>query len=42
MSYVRFQALLRRLVPPTTRAVLDKKRHWLVPVKETLERVLLR
>ncbi len=42
VRYMRFQALLRRLVSPTIRAALDKKLHWLLPVRETAERVLLR
>ena len=41
MTYVRLQSVARRLVSPTTRALLDKKMKWLLPVKETLERVLL-
>jgi glycosyltransferase involved in cell wall biosynthesis len=42
MTYLRVQSAARRLVSPTTRAFLDKKMKWLLPVKETLERVLLR
>ena len=42
MTYVRLQSVARRLVSPTTRALLDRKMKWLLPVKETLERVLLR
>ncbi len=42
VRYLRFQALVRRLVSPTIRAALDKKLHWLLPVRETAERVLLR
>ncbi len=42
VRYLRLQALLRRLVSPTTRAVLDKKIQRLLPVKESVERVLLR
>lgn len=40
--YLRAQAAARRLIPPTTRALLDRKMKWLLPVKETVERVLLR
>lgn len=42
MRYVRLQSAVRRLVSPPTRAVLDRKMKWLLPVKETLERVLVR
>ena len=42
MTYLRLQSAARRLVSPTTRALLDRKMKWLLPVKETLERVLLR
>lgn len=42
VRYLRFQTLVRRLVSPTIRAALDKKLHWLLPVRETAERVLLR
>lgn len=40
--YLRMQAAARRLISPTTRAFLDRKMKWLLPVKETVERVLLR
>ena len=42
IRYLRLQSAARRLVGPTTRAVLDKNMKWLLPAKEALERALLR
>ena len=42
ITYLRLQSAARRLVSPATRALLDRKMKWLLPVKETVERVLLR
>ena len=42
ITYLRVQSAARRLVSPTARALLDRKIKWLLPVKETVERVLLR
>lgn len=42
IRYLRVYALLRRLLSPSSRALLDRQRKWLLPLKETLDRVLLR
>jgi len=42
IRYLRVYAVLRRLLSPSSRALLDRQRKWLLPLKETLDRVLLR
>lgn len=39
--YLRIQAVARQFLSPTLRAFLDKRRKWLLPLKERLEQVLV-
>jgi glycosyltransferase involved in cell wall biosynthesis len=42
VTYMQAQAVVRRFLSPSARAMLDKNKSWLLPLKETVERVLLR